>query len=110
MRYLSAEGICLLMGRSFPYGILTVNIAGSFLIGFLSILIIHKLELGPLWRTGILVGFLGGFTTFSSFSLDTYALLVEGFYTKAFLYITLSVVLCVSATAVGVLLAHKAFA
>jgi len=63
-------------GRSFPYATLSINVLGSFLMGFLFIETLERLAVSPVLRTGILTGFLGGFTTFSTFSLDA-ALLIE---------------------------------
>lgn len=106
-RYGIAETVYKLTDRAFPYGILCCNVIGSLLIGFFAILLIDKLDLSPIWRYGIIVGFLGGFTTFSSFSLDTVQLFQEGFWQKAIIYVFLSIVLCIGATLLGMLIANK---
>lgn len=84
-----------------PWGIIIVNILGCFLIGFLYGFFELKLLVNPLWRTGLLVGVLGGFTTFSSFSLDTFHLLQKGSVELAFSNIAISVFTCLCATAGG---------
>lgn len=96
-----------LLGRGFPWGTMIANILGSFLIGFLIVLIIDKLHLGELWRLALIVGFLGGFTTFSSFSLDVVQLLQEGFWGKSLSYLVLSLFCSLFATALGLYLANK---
>lgn len=84
-----------------PWGIITVNIVGCFLIGVLYGLFDLKLLLNPLWRAGLMIGILGGFTTFSSFSLDTIVFLQRGEALLAFSNIAISVLYCLMATAFG---------
>ncbi|MDF1759179.1 MAG: fluoride efflux transporter CrcB [Coxiellaceae bacterium] len=88
----------------FPFGILTVNIVGSFVIGLLASLLVGKYHLGPPWRAGIFIGLLGGFTTFSSFSLDTMTLFEGGHYLYAFTNIFVSVIACILMAAFGLFL------
>lgn len=67
------------LGAAFPYGIFIINVAGSFAIGVIAGLLAgHRVEMSHAARTFVIVGFLGGFTTFSSFSLDTLALARDG--------------------------------
>lgn len=106
-RFLLSQNVQTILGQGFPYGILIVNVSGCLLIGFLSVLLLERLNVGPLWRAGLLIGFLGGFTTFSSFSIDTIKMLENGNYVKAILYIILSVVLSLFATGCGIWLARK---
>lgn len=106
-RFGLSEGIYALCGRDFPYGILAANIVGSLLMGILAVIIINKLELDFIWRGLILVGFLGGFTTFSSFSIDTIQLLQEGFWLKAGIYVLSSVIICLLATGLGMWLTER---
>lgn len=105
-RYGLVEVFYALCGSRFPYGILLINVLGSFLIGFLSLLLVSKWPHLPLLRPGILVGFLGGFTTFSSFSYDAVQMITHGAWIKAGIYITASVSLCLIATFLGLALAQ----
>lgn len=79
----------------FPFGTLAVNFIGSFVIGILYVLITERMSLHPDWRSIIIVGFLGAFTTFSTFSLETVTLLENGHLFNGALYMLSSVVLCV---------------
>ncbi len=103
LRFWMSNGVYALLGRGFPYGTLAVNVLGSLLMGFLFVLLIDKLSLGPNWRAALLIGLLGAFTTFSAFSIETLNLIEEGETMKALLNTALSVVLCVGAAWVGVL-------
>ncbi len=86
----------------FPIGTLGVNVIGSFLIGFLILYFDHITS--HEYRALFIVGFLGSFTTFSTFSHDTMIMFQEQEYIKAFLNIALNVILCVIATIVGAIL------
>ncbi len=103
LRFWMASGVYALAGRDFPYGTLAVNVLGSLLMGFLTVLLIERLSLGPEWRAAILIGVLGGFTTFSTFSMETLNLIESGELVKAALNMVLSVVLCVGAAWIGVI-------
>ena len=105
-RYGLVEAFYALFGNRFPYGILMINVLGSFLIGFLSLLLVYKWPHLPLLRPGILVGFLGGFTTFSSFSYDAVQMITHGAWVKAVIYVMASVGLCLIATFLGLALAQ----
>lgn len=98
-----------LIGNRFPWATLGVNVVGSFLIGLAAVLIGDRILDGELWRPLIIVGFLGAFTTFSAFSLDTLLLLQQGNYNSALAYMLGSVALCLGATVAGMQLA-KIFA
>ena len=82
----------------FPYGTFTVNVLGSLLIGIMYVLITERLSLHPDWRNIFMVGFLGAFTTFSTFSLDAIYLLENGQLLTAFCYIASSVLVCLLVT------------
>lgn len=97
-RFTLSESIYSILGRSFPFGILTCNILGSLLIGFLSALFMHKLhglELTNNLKILSITGFLGGFTTFSSFSLDVLQLLQNGAILRAISYILVSIIISI---------------
>ncbi len=85
----------------FPLGTLAVNASSSFLIGFVYIFLQHRMVDDSL-RLFLVVGILGGFTTFSAFSLETLHLLQDGYSGKAFLNITLSIILCLLACYAGI--------
>lgn len=93
-RFWVSSGIYRLVGRDFPWGTLAVNALGSFLMGFLFVLFLERLITGPEVRGAVLVGFLGAFTTFSTFSMETLTLIEEGYFTKAYLNMGGSVLLC----------------
>ncbi len=93
------------LGREFPHGTLFVNVTGSFLMGFLVMLIQEKfIAIDTQMRLLLLVGFLGGYTTFSSFSMDTLNLIEAGRYISAIGYTLGSVLLCLVSIWAGVLL------
>ena len=89
-----------------PIGTLIVNVVGSFVIGLLFVTLATRTQLSPLLMTGIL----GGFTTFSAFSLDALKLWQSGQPTQALLYAAASVILSLTAVALGAALARGAFA
>jgi CrcB protein len=94
----------LLFGTDFPYGILFVNIAGSFAIGIVFILLVERSLLPNILGAGLMVGFLGAFTTFSTFSLQALGLMESGRFLAAAIYIAGSVVICIFAAALGMLI------
>ncbi|MBF0138300.1 MAG: fluoride efflux transporter CrcB [Magnetococcus sp. DMHC-1] len=100
-RYLVSSWVYQWLGRQFPWGTLVVNVGGSFLMGFLLHFLSEHLPVSPEWRAAALVGFLGGLTTFSTFSSETLELLKNGFVTSALLNALVSVTLCVGAVWVG---------
>ncbi|MFL0797917.1 MAG: fluoride efflux transporter CrcB [Cellvibrionaceae bacterium] len=85
----------------FPLGTFLANFLGSLLIGICYVLIVEKEVLSPEWRNFLMTGFLGAFTTFSTFSLDTLNLWQNGHFTAAVGYSVLSVTTCLIAVAVG---------
>jgi len=107
LRYWTSTGIYALMGRTFPYGTLVVNVAGSLLMGFLYVLLVERLALSVEWRAALLIGLLGAFTTFSTFSMETFALFEDGERLKALANILLSVTLCLVAVWLGVMAGRR---
>lgn len=107
LRYWTSTGIYALMGRMFPYGTLVVNVAGSLLMGFLYVLLVERLALSVEWRAALLIGLLGAFTTFSTFSMETFALFEDGERLKALANILLSVTLCLVAVWLGVMAGRR---
>lgn len=107
MRFLSQATVHELFGHGFPLGTLFVNVTGSFLMGLLSIFLVEKFNLSAEWHLALLVGVLGSFTTFSTFSIETLVLFEQGDLLKAMANILLSVVLCISAVWAGALLARQ---
>lgn len=94
----------LLLGRQFPYGTLFVNVTGSLVMGFLFALFIERLShIGPHMRSFLLIGLLGGYTTFSSFSIETFSLFERSEFMLAFTNIFLSLFLCIVAAWLGVI-------
>lgn len=109
-RFLVSSGVYQWLGRGFPYGTLAVNVIGSFLIGLLTeALIVQRVAISMEYRAAILVGFLGSFTTFSTFSLETLFLLEQGNLTKAALNVLISVCTCVFVVWLGLLTGRTLF-
>lgn len=105
MRFGVATSVNSFFGTQFPLGTLIANVSGCFLMGFLSVLVLDTFPLSVEWRTAIFVGFLGAFTTFSSFSLETLTLVNKGEPISALLNVFLNVFLCLTVTWLGMLLA-----
>lgn len=91
----------------FPFPTFFINVSGSFLIGLLLIVLTDKVEISDNLRMGVIVGFLGAFTTFSTFEMEIYGLIKDRFFTTAFLYLVLSVVVGFAGLLAGVWLARK---
>ena len=91
-RYFIALWIGQRWGRGFPLGTFVINVSGSFLIGLLMTLMVDRFTVDPRWRLLLVVGFLGAYTTFSTFEYETGALLKDGEWAFAMLNVILSVV------------------
>jgi len=105
-RYLMASSIQTSTGWDFPLGTVLVNILGCFLIGILYVLLVARPDPRHDLRALLMVGVMGGFTTFSSFSLETVTMAMNGNYTGATLNVVLSVAACLIGTILGVTLAR----
>jgi CrcB protein len=106
-RYVQTNLVQLVYGRDFPYATLSINVAGSFLMGFLFIETLERLTVTPELRTGILTGFLGGYTTFSTYSMELLLLTEQGELIKAILYFMLSAILGFGAAFAGAYIARN---
>lgn len=108
LRYLTSTATYTLLGRNLPYGTLVVNCIGSLLMGFLTIILLERFgNLAAELRSLLLIGFLGGYTTFSSFSIETFNLLENGEPIRAILNVGLSLGLCLMMTWIGVIFARQ---
>lgn len=101
LRYACNELALNVLGKSFPFGTLLVNILGSFVLGWLYALISSGAIAVAPWRALITIGLIGAFTTFSTFSLDTVLLLQQGDWQKAIANVFLNVLLCLTLAWLG---------
>ena len=106
-RYAQTNLVQAVFGRDFPLATLSINVIGSFLMGFLFILTLERLMIPPSVRVGVLTGVLGGYTTFSTFEMETLLLAENGELFKAALYVALSVVIGFAAAFGGAFLARN---
>jgi CrcB protein len=106
-RYVAGSWIMLKYGGRFPLGTLIINVTGSFLIGVLMTLLTERLNPHPNWRLFLVVGVLGGYTTFSSFEYEIYQSVRDGARWMGLLYLTGSVVLGYMGVWMGALLATR---
>lgn len=107
LRYGLSNWVHSFVGRGFPYGTLAVNVLGCLAMGILFVLFVERSSESTLWRASLIIGLLGGFTTFSAFSIETFSLLEQGAMAKAIGYVAASLMLCLGATWLGVLLARQ---
>lgn len=106
-RHFVAGRLTGMLGAGFPYGTLGVNVLGSFLMGLLVELIALKLDLPQPMQAFLTVGFLGGFTTFSTFSMEVVLLMERQTLVLALAYVALSVTLTVAAFGLGLMLVRQ---
>lgn len=106
-RYLLGTAIMTRVGGRFPLGTLVINVTGSFAIGALMTLLTERIEPHPYWRLALVVGFLGGYTTFSSFEYETFRAARDGGHWLAALNVAASVVLGFAAVWMGAALASR---
>lgn len=107
MRYLVGRAAINLGWAALPFGTLIANLLGCFLMGYLSWMLLHRWQLSREIQTVLLTGFLGGFTTFSAFSLETVSLLEQGASLRALSYVIMSVVLCIAMCFLGLFIARQ---
>jgi len=100
-RFWVSHQVYQIMGRNFAWGTLSVNVLGSFIMGLAAILLIDKFATSNEVRSFIMVGFLGAFTTFSTFSFETMQYIEVGEINKALINIAISVVACLVAVGAG---------
>jgi fluoride exporter len=105
-RYAMTNLMQAIYGRDFPYATLSINILACFLMGFLFVETLERLTISPVLRIGILTGFIGGFSTFSTFAMETLLLAERGDIGKSGLYVVLSVLLGLMATFAGAYIAR----
>lgn len=106
-RFAMSHQVYQWFGRDFAWGTLSVNVLGSFLMGFLAVLLVDKLGAATEWRAFLLVGFLGAFTTFSTFSFETLQYLQVGEVSKAVLNMAVSFIACLLAVWLGFIAARQ---
>jgi len=107
LRFTISTWIQKLFSPLFPIGTLTVNILGSFIIGFMALYFENVIS--PHQKALIITGMLGALTTFSTFSLETVTMLQEGLWGRAFANITLNTFLCIIATIIGMTLFKRIY-
>ncbi len=105
-RYFLSGWVYSVAGRSFPTGTLAVNVVGAFLIGLIMEFSLRSTLVSPTLRVGLTIGFLGGLTTFSTFSYETFRLLEEGDFIIAAANVFLSVMVCLVFTWLGIIAAR----
>jgi fluoride exporter len=105
-RYVVAGWVTERFGASFPYGTFVINVSGSFILGFFVIFISERLSVHPNWRLFFAVGFLGAYTTFSTFSFENFVLLQERSYLLALANMFGSVALGLMAAVAGIIVAR----
>lgn len=106
-RYVAGTWIMSKYGGRFPLGTFVINITGSFLIGVLMTLLAERLQPHPNWRLFLVVGILGGYTTFSSFEYETYQAVRDGERWMGLIYVTGSVLLGYAGVWLGALISAR---
>jgi CrcB protein len=105
-RFLVAREMGRRLGDFLPFGTLVVNVLGSLALGWLATVLLDRPEINSVLRLGIVVGFLGAFTTFSTFSLESVQLLLSGAVWRALLNVTANTVVCLGMCYLGIQLAR----
>lgn len=107
LRYLLGRATVNLGWSALPFGTLIANLLGCFLIGYLSWMLVHKWQMSKEIQAVVLTGFLGGFTTFSAFSLEAITMAQQGSSIKAIAYVGIKVSLCITMCFAGLYLAKQ---
>ena len=106
-RYLASSAIMGRYGGRFPFGTLVINVTGSFVIGVLMTIISERTQINPKWRPLLVIGFLGGYTTFSSFEWETFWAMRHGSPLVGWLNLVGSVTLGYAAVWLGALVSRR---
>jgi len=107
LRFIITAWMQKIFSFAFPIGTLTVNVVGSFLIGFMAFYFENMISSQQ--KAFIITGILGAFTTFSTFSLETVTMLQEGLWSRAVTNVTLNIILCILATIAGMSLFKRIY-
>ena len=107
LRYFIGQTAARLFSPTFPYGTLLINISGSFVLGFFLIWTSERVLIDPRWRLLIVIGFCGGFTTFSSFAYETFALFEQGRWAASALNVMGTNILCLIGVLLGAVIARS---
>jgi len=102
-RFAMSHQVYQWFGREFAWGTLSVNVLGSFIMGLVAVLLVDKFDVSTEWRAFIMVGFLGAFTTFSTFSFETMQYIQVGELNKAVLNIAVSLITCLAGVWLGLI-------
>ena len=106
LRYILSRYAAKLVGPVFPYGTLIINLTGSFIVGWFMIWTTERVLVDPRWRLLVVVGFCGGFTTFSSYAFESMAYLEQGQWLLMTTNILANNLLCMAAAIAGMALAR----
>lgn len=106
-RYVMTQLVQSIWGTAFPYATLIINVSGAFMMGFLFVETLDRLTLPVAVRTGILTGFLGGYTTFSTYMMETLLLTEQGLVFRSLLYVVFSTVFGFAAAFFGAFVARN---
>ncbi len=107
LRFWVSNGVYALLGRGFPYGTLAVNVIGSLAMGLLYVFFLERMTVSAELRGAVLIGLLGSFTTFSTFSIETLNLIAQADFMKAGLNMLLSLFACLMAAWFGLVVGRQ---